>query len=297
MISLDCSYCELVFLSATPAVGQKSEVFLAAWKADATANSDVYHCVDCGARFNIEDDGLDVGSGGSVRLDDISAPRIDSLTIGSGARTGGEALYITGSALDLGGLVVKFGGKWAPAITNVTSTQVRVVTPQGIYRLKVAEELTMFNLSARSGSISVNEDVRVNGEIIGRVHVVVGALCGLVAYENISPLSNLVGGVMIGQNSGAFGTIDTAGQTQLIEGEEVVGQASGAKGVLKALDGYVVDNPTSAFVTEELVKGSASNGYVRLQATPYSGAVDVEVSNGNGQRLVGGTLKNGFTYL
>lgn len=297
MISLGCPHCELVFLSATPAVGQKSEVFLAAWKADASANSDVYHCVSCGARFNIEDDGLDIGSGGSVRLNDVSAPRIDSLTIGSGSRTGGEALYIMGSALDLGALVVKFGGKRAFETTNRSATQARVVTPQGIYRLRVAEELTMFNLSARSDSLSVDEDVRVSGELIGRVHVVVGALCGLVVYEGISPLSNLIGEVMIGQSSGAFGTVVTAGQTQLIEGEEVVGQTSGAKGVLKALDGYVVDNPTRAFVTEELVKGSASNGYVRLQTIPYSGAVDVEVSNGNGQRLVGGTLKNGFTYL
>lgn len=227
MISLNCTYCQGVFLTASPPPWQDQELFLAAWKADVAANDDVYHCVDCGTEYTIVDDGVDVGSGGSVALNNVSKPRIDSLTITSGARTGGEALYIIGLALELDGLVARFDGKWALELTNQTATQARVVTPPGAYRLNVSE-------------------------VIGPI---------------------------------------------LIEGEEVVGQDSAAKGVLRKLEDYVVDNPTRAFSPNELVKGTSSGGSVRLQATPYSGAVDVEIWNLNGQRLVGGTLKNGFTYL
>lgn len=162
MITLNCHHCNCTFVSATPAKGQSLEDFLTNWKAVARINEDVYHCVPCGGRFRVEDDGVDVSLGGSVKLVNVSAPRLDSLSITGGARTGGEALYVLGAALDLDGLVVKFGGKPVQSISNQAHDRARIVTPIGQYKLNVDEAL--------SGTFIVGEQVRgVNSGALGVV--------------------------------------------------------------------------------------------------------------------------------
>jgi hypothetical protein len=197
-----------------------------AWKAAQSQFGDVY-CSHCESRFNIEDDGLDASLGGAVRQVNVSPPGITGMTFGSGSRTGGEALYINGSALDVGTLSVKFGGKLVQQVTNRTGTQARVVTPVGQYTFNVLETIT----------------------------------------------------------------------PGFVVGEGVTGLTSGARGAIKSLSPFVVDAPTRAFVANEEVVGTASGASLRLKAIPYSGAVDVTVENEYGQRVSGGTLVNGFSYL
>jgi len=221
---ISCVYCSPpnnMLMSFAPGKDQDPEEFDAAWKAASSQFSNI-ECSQCGSQYVLEDD-----PGGSVQQKNMSKPKIDTLIIGSGARTGGEALYIMGTALDIGDLVVKFGGNPVLEVTNRTSTQARVVTPRGQYALNVAEVIT----------------------------------------------------------------------TGFIVGEEVRGALSGATAVLKTEAPLVVDNPLRAFLPDEEVNGVASGARVRLSAQPYSGTVDVTVENEHGQRINGGTLAGGFTYL
>jgi len=221
--SIDCAYCPSpgnMLMSFAPGAGQDQATFDAAWKQ--AASDYTVECPGCGAQF-----GLENNPGGSVQRMNMSKPRIDSLTLGSGARTGGEALYIIGSALDVGALVVKFGGKPALEITNRTATQARVVTPVGQYTLNIA-------------------------------------------------------------------SVTTPG---FIVGEGVRGLSSGARASIASLSPFVVDFPLAAFTSGEEIQGDASGAKATLDAVPYSGAVDVTVENEHGQRVNGGAVVNGFTYL
>jgi len=142
MISLNCNHCDCCFLSASPSKDQPLEAFLASWKSSVVNNDDVYHCVTCGGRFRVEDDGVDVSLGGSVVLVDVSSPGIESLTLMSGPRTGGYALYIFGRSLDIGDLIVKFGGKPCSIVDHREYDRARVVLPQGQYTINVQDYIT-----------------------------------------------------------------------------------------------------------------------------------------------------------
>ena len=225
MISLDCLHCGAPFLTATPRQGQDLDDFRAAWKLTAQQHSDMFTCAGCGGQFELQDDGIDTGQGGSVDLHDVSKPRIDSLNVGSGAPTGGNALFIFGSALDVGTLVVKFGGKVSPEVSHRTATQARVVVPGGQY--------TLLGPTFTSGTFMV--------------------------------------------------------------GEEVV-STSGARGAVKSLMPFVVDNPTRAFLPNEEVTGTISGAKLTTSNPAYSGAVDVTVENENGQRSVGGAFSS-YVYV
>lgn len=228
-LKIDCAYCppDTTLLASSPGFQQDEMEWRKAWKR-AAQNSEYMHieCSGCGATFALADDGTAPEQDGLVTRENVSMPRIDSLTIGSGSRTGGEALYIMGSALDVGSLVVKFNGTPVQQVTNRTATQARVVTPVGQYTLNVDQIIT-----------------------------------------------------------GTF-----------IVGEEVRGQSSGCRAVVKSLSPFVVSAPTQALSPFEEVHGVSSTAQLRLQANPYSGAVDVTVENEYGKRLVGGTLVGGFIY-
>jgi len=222
--TVDCEYCappNNVLFVAESSPGADEEAFRAAWKAAAPSYESI-GCGGCGSQYMLEDD-----PGGSVQQKNMSRPRIDYMSIVSGSRTGGEAIYIHGSALDIGDIVVKFGGNPALAVTNRTSSQARVVTPRGQYTLDVAETIT----------------------------------------------------------------------PGFIVGEEVVGEESGSRAVVRTAVPLVVDSPLRAFSPSELVIGAASGARVRLSTQPYSGVVDVTVENEHGQRLTGGAVLDGFTYL
>lgn len=224
--SIMCHSCgPAPLFQAEPSEDQDVMEFRKAWKS-ISAQFACVSCHDCGARFQIEDDGVEADQGGFVNIKNVSQPGIDYLTIASGSRTGGEALYIMGSSLDVGTLVVKFNGTPVQAITNRTATQARIVTPVGQFTLNVDQIIT-----------------------------------------------------------GTF-----------ILGEEVRGQSSGCRAVVKSLSPFVVSAPTQPLVPNEEIHGVASTARLRLQAIPYSGAVDVTVENEHGKRLVGGTLVGGFIY-
>jgi len=221
---ISCVYCSPpnnMLMSFAPSKDQDPEEFNTAWKAAATNYSNI-ECAQCGSQYMLEDDPV-----GSVQRKNMSKPKLDSLTIGSGARTGGDALYIMGSALNVGTLVVKFGGKPALEITNRTATQARVVTPIGQYTLNIV-------------------------------------------------------------------SVTTPG---FIVGEGVRGLSSGARASIASLSPFVVDFPLAAFTSGEEIQGDASGAKATLNAVPYSGAVDVSVENEHGQRITGGAVLNGFTYL
>jgi len=218
--TIDCAYCEDPLMVVTGANAQ-------AWKRDAAAGGHAVSCPDCGCKYAIIDDGVSVEMGGGIIASNISAPRLDSLDIASGSATGGYVIVIRGSALDVGTLVVKFGGKDVLNITNRTKTAARVTLPQGQYKLDVAE-------------------------------------------------------------------VTTPG---FIVGEGIYGTDSGARGVVKSIKPFVVNAPTLPFDPNEEVVGVASGSRLVLSGSPYSGAVDVTVENEHGQRVVGGAVLNGFTYV
>jgi len=277
-----------------------AEVFLQAWKDDANnQNGHGFECPGCGGYFRTQDDGIPAGDGGGLMLLDESKPRIDSLTIGSGSRTGGEALYINGASLDSGTLSVTFAGKPVKELTDITTSSARVVSPVGTYRLlPEGDELVKLSLSNRSGTPALNEELRQGSKRVGVIRLVEADEIRITLDSGFTnSITSLIGNTVKGSSSGFTATVSTAIRPEFIDGEEVVGQTGGAKGVLRSREEWIVDSPTRAYQAGELVKGSSSGTYIRLVTPAYSGAVDVAVSNERGQRDVGSVLKNGFTYL
>ena len=133
--TIDCAYCEDPLMVVTGASAQ-------AWKRDAAAGGHAISCPACGSDYVTIDDGVDVGAGGGIMTSNVSAPRIDKLDQTSGPATGGYVIVIRGSALDIGTLVVKFGGDLALNINIRTKTAARVTLPPGQYKLDVAEVST-----------------------------------------------------------------------------------------------------------------------------------------------------------
>lgn len=291
MISLNCPYCGLNFLTATPALDQPVDTFVAAWKRAAVGS--VASCDGCSGTFRVIDD---VSPGGSIALTSISRPRIDSLSVASGPRTGGTAVFIQGEALDIGTLTVRFGPVAAPTVDSRTHTTARVVTPPGIYALFVSEYCAKIVLAPVLGSFSVGETVTAASGSTGIVRAISGAQHFVYFSTLIESASELVG-VYVSGSSGAVATVSAASLPIFQEGEQLHGHASAAVATVLSIAPLVVGAPTAGFSPGELVQGATSGATVKLDpTTPYSGLVDISVENEYGRRESGGTLAGAFTF-
>jgi hypothetical protein len=294
-LNIECPYCSPTetLLLATPTSGQSESAWSAAWKLAANAGYQL-DCPCCGATVVLEDDGQPVSSGGGVISSNVSSPRIDSLTIGSGPRTGGTALYINGSALNIGNLVVKFAGKPVQAVTNRSATQARVVTPIGRYAFPGAKVLHKLLLSNRTGNITAQQPVQFSNGSQATVRFVESPLVMWIQFSTITaPITAFAGSVVTGPTGS--GPVASVTLPAFIVGEGVTGLSSSARGTFVAP--FCADAPSAAFANGELLKGDASGATALLGTPAYSGAVDVTVENEYGIRQTGGTLVGGFTYL
>lgn len=299
--TIDCVYCPpgSTLMSVSLPKEADDTAWREAWKATTTAGpggSSLYliECV-CGARFTLEDDGLDASLGGLVTSSNVTQPRIDSLNISAGPRLGGNALFLLGGALENGALVVKFDGKPAILVDTVTEGSARAVVPPASYRLNAEEYLYAFSLTVYSGSLSAGEAVTTADGSTGIVRYV-GSTFMIALQSRVGTIESMVGTIMTGAGGGAA-TIDAITLPTFLPGEGVTGLTSGTGAVLRTNLPIVVDTPSGAFAVNELVKGDASGAMVRLTASPaYSGIVDVSVENENGQRVVGGLLPGAYTY-
>jgi len=293
MISLDCPYCATNFLTATPAEDQDEATFRAEWKA-ATAASPVCTCVNCSGAFQIMDDG---DPDGSVELGNVSTPTITSLNVTTGVREGGNALIITGHALDAGTLVVKFADEPSVLVDNRTVTTARVIVPRATYALNVEEQCHKLTLSIVSGSIAVDEAVTSDAGSSGVVRLIEGDTYWIAFGSLAEELDDMVGTNLIGGTSGGAASVDTITAVDFQAGEVVTAQTSGAFAVVRDPLPLVVKEPTAGFAPGELVRGDVSDALVKLTSSPaYSGLVDVTVENEHGQRVTGGSLPDSYTY-
>lgn len=290
---LSCACCAVKLLSVVNADAQL-------WKDNA--NNDGGHTVTCGIcgdRYRTVDDGVSVSEGGGVKGHDVSRPRIDSVNIPFGPLAGGNVITLLGRSLDIGDLVVKFDGKLAPVVSSRTTASVSVTVPVGVYRLNVDEYLHTLVLSNISGSLPlrVSEAVTTTAGSTGIIRHIEGAT-HMVVFQTLSEtLAEMVGTTLIGGARGTTAHISGANFVVCQDGEQVTGLSSGATGSVRSESFLVVDAPTGAFAPDELVQGTDSKAMVKLTDTPaYSGAVDVIVENEHGQRLVGGTLVDGYAY-
>lgn len=140
-LKLDCAYCppNTTLLESTPSRYQDPVLWRRAWKRVVSqGNFGTVGCNGCGSAYTLVDDGIDPDNGGLVVSENTSTPRILGLNSTAGSSTGGEAVFVMGTALDIGTLVVKFDGKPVQQISKRTSTSARVVTPPGAYRLHVS---------------------------------------------------------------------------------------------------------------------------------------------------------------
>jgi hypothetical protein len=247
----------------------------------------------CFGTFRIVDDASPFGS---VMLHDISSPRIDSVNVSSGSRTGGTAVFIQGGALDVGTLVVKFRGVASPQVDQRTATTARVVTPPASYTLNVAEVCCRLVLTPLLGSLSLDESfTAVNGST-GTVCRISGSAHNVSFSTLVGSLSALVGTNIVG-GSGAVATVSSASAPNFQAGEMVSGLTNAAVAVVRASGPLVVDAPTGAFVEDELVLGATSGAVARLApSAPYSGAVEICVENEYGRRVAGSSLVGALTY-
>jgi len=283
-----CVYCDAVLFTITGASA-------AAWKKDAADGGFTIECA-CGGTFVTADDGVPVSSGGGVQIDNISAPQITSLNAVSGAREGGNALVISGHALDVGALVVKFGGRPAPVVDERTVTTARVVLPPATYTLNVLEQCHKLTLSITSGSLSIDEAITTTAGSSGIVRQIIGSDYWIAFANFAETLEAMVGTNLVGGGAGGTASISAATAVAFAVDEVVTGLSSGAFAVFRDFP-LVVNSPTAGFAPSELVRGDTSGALVKLTSSPaYSGLVDVTVENENGQHSVGGALSGAYTY-
>lgn len=296
-LTIECCYCdhEAPLFSSAPSLGQTTEAWRRSWKQIAQRQPGyVVACADCGGAFSIVDDGIPLESGGFVSSQSVSTPRIDTLSLTSGVRPGGEALYIFGSALDVGNLVVKFGGRTAQAVTNRTGTQARVVTPIGVFSLPGAAMLHRVRLANLAGTLSVGTTLMFTDGSRATIRRVDSPTVYWVRFSVLkNSLAALTGQVASG--SGGSGPVAEVTAASLIPGEGLTGMTSGARGAL--ITPFRVSAPSGEFAAGEVVRGDASGACALLGSPAVSGLVDVTVENEYGRRHTGGTLVGGFTYL
>lgn len=303
--TIDCTYCvgTPTLLSASLASEQDPTAWGENWKATLTAGPGGgpqvrgVECPECGAEFGMEDDGIPADQGGTIQQTNISRPTLASLNAVTGPRTGGNALVITGSRLELGTLIVRFDGKPALTVDQRTLTTARVVVPQGCYRLNVEEHLHVLTLTITSGALIVNEAVTTDGGSVGVIRHIDGSTYKVIFQTLVETPAAMVGTRLVGGGTGGTADIDEADLPVFTDGEQVFGLSSGAYGSARGGTLLIVDNPTTSYSSDELVQGESSGAMVRLTGnSPYSGLVDVSVENEHGQRVVNGTLIGAYTY-
>lgn len=296
--SVDCVYCSPPnnTLMAFQRHGeQKQSEFDAAWKSAAALFGNV-ECPSCGSQYRLADDPF-----GSVKPVNTSRPKILSLNVTTGMRTGGNVLYISGVALEVGTLTVRFGGIAAPVVDERTATSARVVVPRGCYHLNVAELLSRLVVSVSGGVFQADETVIAQDGSTGVLRHISGTVYMVYMATIVTSLNGLIGRTLSGATSGATGTITAASTPVFAAGEVGRGITSYANGLMRssAEDPYnpIVDQPTDAFVPAELVEGLTTGAMVKLTGSPaYSGLVDVVVENEYGCRAAGEVLVGAYTY-
>jgi len=296
--SVDCDYCAPpgnTLVAFQPHPDQKQSEFDAAWKAAASLVGNI-ECANCGARYQLADD-----PAGSVQPMNMSRPKITSINATSGYRAGGNVIFISGEALEVGDLVVRFAGKAAPTVDQRTKTTARVVVPQGCYRLNVEELLSRLVVAVTNGSFQVGESITTSDGSTGVVRHIASSVFMVYMSTLVTSLDDLVGLTVSGGSSGATGTINAVSMPLFSDGEIGRGTTSLTSGLMRdsAATPYapVVDNPTDSFAPGELVEGTVSGAMVKLSGSPaYSGLVDITVENEYGQRDSGNTLEDAYTY-
>ncbi len=294
---ISCEYCtgQDELIKATVPDHVSAIKWRQAWKQNAPKFKRIT-CGTCGGTFEMEDDGVAAESGGLVVRKNVSTPAIQSLNVSTGPREGGNVLIVTGNRLEVGALVVKFDGKPAPTVDERTITTARVVVPQGCYRLNVLEHLHVLTLTITSGALVLNEAVTTDGGSVGVIRHIDGSTYMVVFQTLVETPAAMVGTSLIGGGTGGTADIDAADLLAFTDGEQVLGLSSGAYGVARGGTLLTVDNPTTSYASDELVKGETSGAMVKLTGSPaYSGLVDVTVENEHGQR-VDGTLIGVYTY-
>lgn len=298
-LSIGCEYCvdQQPFITSTVPESISVMDWRKAWKRHATSFK-LMTCPSCGAGFQLADDGVAAEDGGLVARMNVSAPKIDSINIATGPRTGGNVAYITGAALDIGStLVVKFGGKAATVVDQRTATTARVVVPPATYTLNVVAPSTLLVVTPISGTFQANEAFTSPAGSTGTIWKAEGNKHWVQINYRAPEDVGLVGMGMTGGTSGAIGTVASLTTTMFLPGENIIGLTSAAQGVIRTRNPLVVDAPSNGFAPSEYVRGTASNTLAKLTTSPaYSGLVDITVENEYGQRKTGGALLGAYTY-
>jgi hypothetical protein len=253
----------------------------------------VCNCGDCEASYKLVDGGTPEAP---LALDDVSAPRIDSINVSAGPITGGTVVFIQGTALDVGALVVKFGGLSAPTVDQRTATSARVVTPNATLRLNVVETCARLTLAPMLGLLSEGESFTANDGSTGTIVLTTSTHYVATFATLVDGLAALVGTNIVG-SSGAIATVTAANAPSLTPGEAINGSTSATVATVATTGSLSVTSPTGGFAPGELIIGSASGAVLKLDpVAPYTGEVDVSVENEYGRRQTGSTLVGAFTY-
>jgi len=293
MISLECPYCATVLITAAPAPEQTESAFRSAWKSLAATQP--YHaCPGCIGEFQIDDDG---DPDGLVELGNITRPSLNSINVVTGAREGGNALIITGNALDAGTLVVRFAEEPAVTVDNRTATTARIVVPRATYAINVLEQCHKLTLNVAPGALAVDEAVTSDAGSTGVIRLIEGSTYWIAFANFAETLNEMIGTNLTGGVSGGVASVVIASAVEFLVDEVITGQTSGAFAVVRDAEPLVVTSPTAGFAPNELVRGDFSDALVKLTSSPaYSGLVDVTVENEYGQRPTGASLLGAYTY-
>lgn len=244
-------------------------------------------CPTCGCVYNLVVDGEDIAQ------EDVSCPRIDSLSVSAGSTTGGTTITVNGHRLDYGTVVVKIGGALATNIGNQVDGSLTCDTPAGDISFE-QEGLCWCRCSISNvvGTFQVGETVSQAGKTR---HPEVMQVDGWFYLKGGA--SSFDTGVQItGDISGATATFDEF--HQVAPGETATGETSGAMAVLTSVANLKprVHQVSGSFQGGEWAYSSVALTRIQLKATPLDAAADVTVENERGQRPVGGKLAGGFTY-
>src|SRR6516162_8074333 len=111
---------------------------LAAWQDHIAAGKfDVFTCYECGCDHELQDGDT------QINAELCCSPRIDSLDVTSGFAAGGDTITITGHCLNVGTLIVRFGGVEGVNVRNIKHESAVVYTPPnppGIVDVSVENE-------------------------------------------------------------------------------------------------------------------------------------------------------------
>lgn len=294
-IRVDCQYCEptKTLMRAAPGKLQNANKWLAAWKRSLTAapgGTPIFSSIDCecGARFSLQDG----ENGGPPTRKNISPPKILAVAPSNCRFAGGKAVRILGVGLDVGNLVVKFGGTVAEVVNRSATTAV-VTAPKGKLSLFVAEgPLARLTISQPNGAFILDEAISLGKSGVGRIRKVDGELLYVTVQSGeLAARLNIVGSA-----SGAAASVINHHIPVFQDGELVIGDSTGASGFI--FDQRTVVEPTGPFAPNELVIGQTSGAIVKLSPSPaFDSLVSVTVENDYGMRADGSScLQRCFTY-